>query len=152
MICGRHILSFLLSCVLLAGCSLLGTEEAPTADRLVPFQTERTNYSPGDSVTATLTNTTEYELGYNLCFATLQRDTDSGWEQTDRDMEGYCLAIQYHLKPGKEATYDYHLPDQLPDGEYRYRTNVGWETDGENGREQSHSEKIYTDVFTVGDR
>lgn len=138
-----HVLAL---CLLLSGCGLLGAEKP--AEEPIRLLADASTYEPGDAVTFTLINGSEYEIGYNLCFSRLERNTSKGWEEFGRVGEDVCLAVQHNLSPGSEAHYEKSFSDELQDGEYRISTGVTWET-GESGREESHDKRIHTDSFTI---
>ncbi|HSK20693.1 MAG TPA: immunoglobulin-like domain-containing protein [Longimicrobiales bacterium] len=76
----------------------------------------------GDSVTLTLDNSTDGQIGYNLCASSLEQQTASGWEVVPSDV--VCTMELRTLEAGSEVEYRTHLPAELAEGQYRYRTNV----------------------------
>ncbi|HSJ31934.1 MAG TPA: hypothetical protein VK933_10910 [Longimicrobiales bacterium] len=76
----------------------------------------------GDSVTLTLDNGTDGQVGYNLCASSLERQSASGWEVVPSDVA--CTMELRTLEAGSEVEYRTLLPAGLAEGQYRYRTNV----------------------------
>lgn len=132
--------------LLIGGCGLLGAEES--ADEPIRLLADHSTYQPGDAVTLTLINDSSHEIGYNLCFSTLERNTSAGWEELGTVGQGVCPAVQYNLSPDSEASYEDSLPADLQDGEYRVSTKVHWET-GDDGRGESRSRELRTDTFLI---
>lgn len=76
----------------------------------------------GDSITLTLDNGTDGQVGYNLCASSLERQSASGWEVVPSDVA--CTMELRTLEAGSEVEYRTLLPAGLAEGQYRYRTNV----------------------------
>ena len=76
----------------------------------------------GDSVTLTLDNDTDGQIGYNLCSSSLERQTASGWEVVPSDV--VCTMELRTLEAGSAAEYRVLIPSGIAEGQYRYRTNV----------------------------
>lgn len=75
--------------------------------------------SAGSTMVLSLANGSAQQIGYNLCTSALQ--TASGAAvQTDR----VCTMELRTLAPGATATLDHELPPTLPDGSYRFSTDV----------------------------
>ena len=123
--------------VLLAGCDASGLGG-------VTFRTDATAYRPGDTVTVRLENESGGEVGYNLCFSTLQHSDDGRWLDVDRGGTGdavFCTSILLGLEPGDSVESQLTVPAGAEAGEYRVQTSV--EVDGE-------SRRATTNAFSVG--
>jgi hypothetical protein len=87
--------------------------------------TDRGTYSPGDTATLRLRNVLGHEIGYNLCFSSLERLADGAWRDSEVQDDRVCTAELRLLPPGEIATFDgAAIPSGLPAGEYRFRTRV----------------------------
>jgi hypothetical protein len=74
-----------------------------------------------------LDNPTGRTVGYNLCFSTLERQTDEGWRRVE-EPEAVCTAIQHGLEPGDSTSFTKTLMGDLPAGTYRFATEVEYGT------------------------
>lgn len=131
-------LSVFLLLTLFIGCQ--HTQSPPAIG--LNFTTDAVQYAPGSTVQLQLNNQTAETIGYNLCFSDLEQQTDQGWESVE-DSDTVCTTIQHGLMPGKKATYEKALMSDLPDGTYRFMTEV-------EHRDASRQETLVTNVFTVG--
>lgn len=115
----------LVALAVLSGCSAFG----PDASHVV-FETAAAEYAPGAEVSARLANDSDGDVGYNLCFTTVEAKAD-GWEPIDRPDEEarFCQAILLGLEPGGVAETTVALPADLAAGEYRLVTEVELEDD-----------------------
>jgi len=94
------------------------------------LKTDQETYAPGSSVKLMLRNDSLQVLGYNLCMSSLQRDEGGTWTVVPPPGRRICNAAQYNIWPGVMSDESLHaLPGTLPEGTYRYVTNVDW--DGE---------------------
>ncbi len=91
------------------------------------FQVADTLFGPGDTIRVNLSNNTEYELGYNLCLADLERRVDGSWLVVQRyPQDTDCIAPLYVLQPG-ESTFGVQIVYPFLDsGIYRFRDQVEW--------------------------
>lgn len=105
----------------------------------VKLSTDRRVYSAGDRVEITLDNQGLRKVGYNLCTATLERETGDGWEEVAGEA-GECPSELEQLKVNRAESYKQRLGDQLTPGQYRFTTSVEI---GDGSRE------LTTTAFTV---
>lgn len=105
--------------VALSGCSAFGPN---TSDVL--FETTASVYAPGDEVTARLVNDTRGDLGYNLCFTTIEARGDTWGPVTAYGEDIVCTDILLRLRAGERAERMVPLPEDLPAGRYRLATDV----------------------------
>lgn len=76
------------------------------------------------TVSITLTNGGEVELGYNLCIdAHMERYTARGWVAVNRD-QAPCPLILLGLPPGASAQSNLTVPTGAPAGTYRIRVDA----------------------------
>jgi hypothetical protein len=136
----------------LASCADETKAAAPEGPGIA-LSADKPSYSPGQQVKVTLTNTTQDGAGYNLCFAflELQRQSGDNWETVrgaDLSPPGSeviaCTTELRFLPPDQTVSGPAHLPADLPNGTYRltHEVEVGNEI-GENRQE------IATEGFTV---
>ncbi len=130
MMCGNElrVLGFGAALLLPAACSsgplALPDSQTPLG---MEFQVADTLFGPGDTIRVNLSNNTEYELGYNLCFADLERRVDGSWLVVQRYPQGTaCITPLYILPPG-ESTFGLQIVYPFLDsGVYRLRDQVEW--------------------------
>lgn len=121
----RHLLLWMALLPLLAGCG----------DVEVSLSTDAATYQPGDTVQLLLRNQGIQEVGYNLCFARLERQEGGAWVHTPHLGEGEaCPAIQESLRGGARADGTLRLPTELPAGEYRVVHDVDTREKDSEGR------------------
>jgi len=121
--------SLLLIATIFAGCNLVGG--SGDTSNGVTFTTEQDGYALGSTVTATLANSSDEAVGYNLCFSALERRQGDDWVFAGPSI--VCQAIGLQLKPGEESRYSVTLVDSLnlpSSGTYRITTDV--EIEGED--------------------
>jgi hypothetical protein len=109
------------------------------------LETDRETYSPGAELSLRLGNESSQTLGYNLCFSTLQRHEGDTWAavpRPDTSSSEFCEASQSSLEPGKSTSAPRTLAASLPEGEYRYLTNVEWRWNGERMEVVSNSFRV----------
>ncbi len=132
----RASLLALLAATLLSAC---GTPSGPDG---VAYQVDRKVYTPQDNIVASLVNTSEVDVGYNLCTADLERLTRGSWKRVARTPERMCIEPLYILHPGESATYREPASVVPGPGTYRLRTHVEAPISG--GRQS-----VVTQPFTV---
>ena len=91
------------------------------------LETDQTTYAPGAKVMLRLGNESLQPLGYNLCFSKLQRLEGQDWvvvQRPDSAPREICQAYMAMLNPGSTASSFRSLYDPLPEGEYRFLTDV----------------------------
>jgi hypothetical protein len=109
------------------------------------LETDRETYSPGAELTLRLGNESYQALGYNLCFSTLQRREGEDWAAVPRPATSprvICAAYQATLEPGESTSSLRTLDASLPEGEYRYLTDVDWRWNGERMDVVSNSFRV----------
>ena len=119
----------------------LGCDEppptGPDAPAIVPdgidFEVSQDAAEWGDTVTVTLVNATTEVVGYNLCFASMERWDGSNWRSVRKSPNPQaCPAILYELPPDDYATYPQVIHDIFGRGSYRFRSDIEWLGDGES--------------------
>jgi hypothetical protein len=106
--------------ILLAACSSSMQTGDPADD--VRLRVSLESAAPGDSVTLTLENGSEEQIGYNLCASGLQRQTAAAWQAVPSDI--VCTMELRTLDAGGQTTWRTALPATLESGRYRYTTNI----------------------------
>jgi hypothetical protein len=123
--------SIIVTGLVLGGCTRPHSSDEQTRDA-VGVSVEGSVYAAGDSIERRLTNGTDGSIGYNLCFATLERRTEEGWtavQDRDPDNDGRAeayRAVQRMLAAGGTATDTALLPVDLEAGTYRFTVEVEW--------------------------
>jgi hypothetical protein len=103
------------------------------------LSTDRTAYAPGEIATLRLHNIHGDDIGYNLCFSTLERREGASWVRSEVQDERACTAELRLLPPGETAEFDAAtIPARLPPGEYRFRTRVEHMLDGSEVQARSN--------------
>ena len=91
------------------------------------FQVADTLFGPGDTIRVNLNNNSEYELGYNLCLADLERRVAGRWLVVQRFPPGLVCTDQLNiLRPGESAFGLQIVYPFLDSGIYRFRDQVEW--------------------------
>lgn len=85
----------------------------------IAFTASPASVAQGGTLTLSLTNGTQQQLGYNLCTSAIVTDAGAAI-QTDR----VCTMELRTLEPSRSATYAYELPGDLAPGSYRMNTTV----------------------------
>lgn len=75
-------------------------------------------YTAGQFATLTIANRSGRTIGYNLCFATLERSEGGEWVPIVDDET--CTEEMFVLVHGEQATYEYPLDSTIPSGTYRF--------------------------------
>lgn len=127
---------FGVSAVLLAhaaiGCADDGPLSPENGREEIGFAVLGSAFGPADTIIATLVNRSDRAVGYNLCFAELDRRTASGWQQVQRHApNSVCTSIQLGLAPGESARLMQPVLERFPAGIYRFRVEVEWTSGGE---------------------
>lgn len=111
------------------------------------LETDRETYAPGEQVSLRLGNESIQPLGYNLCFSALQRREGQDWVAAPRPSTSpreLCSAPQYRMMSGESDSFLKTLDASLPEGEYRYRTDVEWTWNDERMELVSNSFRVVT--------
>ena len=135
----RTLLVALFSGALLSACTAVPS--GPAADGIA-YEADRSVYAPQDSIVTTLANTSDADVGYNLCTAVLERRTGGGWTRVARTPERTCTLPLYVLHPDESATYREAASVVPGPGTYRLRARI--ETPVPGARRD-----MVTDPFTV---
>jgi hypothetical protein len=134
--------------LVLGGCSLVHSSDEQGGEDIA-LDVSGTTYAPGDSIDRRLKNGTDGPIGYNLCFARLERRTEEGWravQSGDPDSDGRtegCRAVQRLLAVGGATTDAARLPVDLEAGSYRFTVDVE--------RPDGSTQVVRTGRFTVRD-
>ena len=112
-------------------------EAAPEPANEISLQASPQQVNAGATVQLTLVNSTEQQLGYNLCTSEL-RAPDGSAVQTDR----VCTMELRVLQPGESTAYSFDLPGVLEDGRYQFTTNVQRMGSGDSSTVTSNSIEI----------
>ncbi len=119
---------FLLFSLVFGGCNLLGVSDGDVPDdpaRIASLTTGQSAYGPGAEVVLRLENETNRALGYNLCLVELQQRVGGAWlSRPVLEENEACPLILGLLQPGETTTYTHRLRAELPEGRYRFRTEV----------------------------
>ena len=113
-------------------------QEQPSADVELSVSPEQT--SQDSTLTLTLRNGSEQQVGYNLCTSALE--TAGGREvPTSR----VCTMELRTLEPGRTATYRYTLPVNVAQGSYRIAAQVSWMQSNRTGPVRSDAFEVRPD-------
>ncbi|WP_420124938.1 hypothetical protein [Longimicrobium sp.] len=130
----------LAAAALLAACNGLMTD--PTSNAGVVYGADRQAYSLADEIVVTLANTSDAEVGYNLCGAALEQRTGGGWTRVSRNPEMPCIQPLYILRPGERASVREAASRFPGPGTYRLRTGI-------ESPMQGPWKQVVTQPFTV---
>ncbi len=112
-----------------SGCSddPVSGERGPES---ISFSVSGNAFAPGDTIAATLVNRSDRMLGYNLCLAALEQQTQSDWHQVPRHSpEFFCPLSVNPLGPGESDSLKQSVREEFPAGVYRFRTEIVWPLD-----------------------
>jgi hypothetical protein len=143
----RNSLTSLLAILVLAAftCQPPAGEPFPTEPRAAGepegmLTTDRNSYRAGQTATLRLHNLLDHDIGYNLCFSTLEQNVNGAWVDSPIQDDRICTAELRILPPGETATFDgATIPSDLPPGEYRFRTQIENMNDGSTMQVRSNS-------------
>src|SRR5665213_4065256 len=116
----RMTLAVLASIVLPAlACS--ATVQDRNADARVTLTTDRSSYAPADTVSVTLKNDSDGDVGENLCNRALERLASQSWEEVQRFPEppNVCTMSLRILSPGESDRVEAIIPVSATAGRYR---------------------------------
>ncbi|MGI9174744.1 MAG: immunoglobulin-like domain-containing protein [Rhodothermales bacterium] len=126
----------------LGGCDLLSSD----ASGEIVLTTVGDVYAPGEAVMLLIENGTSRIIGFNLCAAAVEYQTEGRWHSATENTI-ICPGILYTLKPGRTLTNARQLCERLPAGTYRIRGTFGTVSDeSENGEP---FETATSNTFTV---
>ena len=147
---GRSVLGSTAVMILMLLAAACGSDEprlvsGNTTAGEVTLRADATRYAPGDKPKLTLSNNSEGDVGYNLCFAfiDLERNEGGTWKPVTAHLgppDTACTAPLFLLKPGATANGELILPTDLAPGTYR----LVHKSDIEGARQP-----IATDAFEV---
>lgn len=113
---------------------------APEGSGEVALGAAPASTTEGATVTLTLSNGSQQQIGYNLCTSDLE--TSAGRRvPTNR----VCTMELRTLEPGRSADYRYALPVNMSEGSYRFSTQVHWMDSGRRSTVSSNSFKVRPD-------
>ena len=96
-------------------------QQQPEPSEEITLSVSPEQTTENSTVTLTLRNGSEEQLGYNLCTSALE--TAAGREvPTSR----VCTMELRTLEPERTATYRYELPVNVAQGSYRFAAQVNW--------------------------
>jgi hypothetical protein len=100
--------------------STTGNRGAPAAS--VTLTTDRESYAPGDTVSVTLTNNSDGDVGYNLCLRVLEHRTSQAWEEVGYfpQLPDVCIMPLALLRAGKQILVTAVIPGSATAGRYRF--------------------------------
>lgn len=101
-------------CLVLSACRLVD----PHDPNDITLRVTNSAYVAGQLATLRIENDSGRTIGYNLCFATLERSEGGEWMPVEDDNQ--CTDETYVLVHGEQATYDYPLDSSMPAGTYRF--------------------------------
>jgi hypothetical protein len=127
--------TLLAAALLLTACASAARTGNPADD--VRLAADPASAAAGDSITLTLDNGSDVEIGYNLCANSLERQTAGGWELVPLDVA--CTMELRSLPADQQATYRTALPASLTSGQYRYVTSVNVMSTGAGHRVASRA-------------
>lgn len=130
--------------LLAMGAAACESATGPGAEEInVTVSTDQPSYAPGNEIVISYTNETSAEVGYNLCWAWLERQQNGAWVRIENQPGHVCTAELRTLEPGATATERFPLPETLAAGQYRIRTHI--ESFVTGGRVV-----VTTNTFTIG--
>jgi hypothetical protein len=129
----------LAAAALLGACNGLLSGSEPVD---VVYEADRREYTRQDEIVTTLINTSDATVGYNLCDATLELRTSTGWKSVDRSTLRVCTQPLYILQPGESAIFREPASAIPASGTYRLRTRVETPVPGD-------AQYVTTDPFSV---
>lgn len=106
------------------------------------FSTDRESYAPGATLVIRLRNPHQHGVGYNLCSSILERQAGGAWQISEVGNDRVCTMALWTLEPGRTATFNVQLDSRLPEGEYRFRTNL-------ENLDARTSERVFTNTFRI---
>jgi hypothetical protein len=90
----------------------------------VDLQLDGDLFLPGEQVAMILRNGSSGPVGHNLCFHTLEVQSEGEWETAEGWEDQICTLVIHFLEPGGEAHSLATLPQELAEGTYRLRVAV----------------------------
>jgi len=106
--------------LVLAACSAqeMSRPTAPVQLRDVQLLVDRTTYSRGDTILATVTNGTSLQLIHGACSLTLQQRRGDAWVLAEQ-LVGVCTMQAFRVRPGTSETLRKVVQSGLAPGDYR---------------------------------
>ena len=123
-----------LSALVFGGCQLLGLENQAISSAALSFRTDDQRYRPGSTVTLRLENNADVPIGCNLCRVTLEERTPAGWQPSAFQREEFCGLFQLVLGEGISTDAPFPLAEELPEGTYRFTSDVEVQPSGQRLR------------------
>ena len=100
-------------------------------------------FAPAGPIVMHVVNASDGEYNFNTCFWRLMREQGGRWVSvTGREV---CNAYAQRLPPRSTVTGTLHVPDELPQGQYRFVTQFGYVVEGHPREHVQLSE-----VFAIG--
>lgn len=101
-----------------------GVEGTRVAAEEGMLRTERESYAAGEPVRLVLDNQSGDPLGGNLCMSALERREDQQWVDVPGPSDEVCTGELRVVAPGGQLSHEFRFRQDLPPGEYRFRTRV----------------------------
>ena len=91
------------------------------SDARVALTTDRSIYAPADTVSVTLQNDSNADVGYNLCNRALELRTSISWKEVQRfpELPNVCIMSLSILSPGASGHVAAVMPSSASAGRYR---------------------------------
>lgn len=119
--------------LLVTSLGVVGACDDPLTPEGVSFTVSDTTASTGDTIQLILSNTSEHDLGFNLCFAALERREDDGWISVQRYPDNSaCPDNLGRLPSGASTTFPQVIFPFIEPGVYRLRDTIEWPLGAEN--------------------
>lgn len=118
--------------LLVTSLGVVGACDDPLTPEGVSFTVSDTTASTGDTIQLILSNASEHDLGFNLCFAALERGEVVGWISVQRYPDNlFCPDVLSRLPSGASTTYSQVIFPFIEPAVYRFRVTIEWPIDGE---------------------
>jgi hypothetical protein len=110
-----------LASIILPALACSSTVQGRDADARVTLTTDRSTYAPADTVSVTLKNDSDADVGYNLCNRALERLASQSWEEVQRFPEppNVCTMDLRILSQGESVRVEAIIPASAAMGHYR---------------------------------
>lgn len=130
-------LCVIVAALLTAACSTAQMQRSSAEGGVLSVS--QSAYEPGDVLMVRLVNASNESLTYNLCRASVEQQTASGWQTVERSRD--CATKNYRLAPTEVTLHEVHLPTTIQPGTYRVSASIDLEKSGRR--------TLHTSEFTV---
>lgn len=100
-------------------------------------------FAPSGPIVMRVVNAGGVEYDFNTCYCRLERAHGAGW--VSFSPHDVCNASAQRLPPRSTVTGTLRVPDELPQGRYRFVTRFGYAVDG-----QPREQVQFSDTFAIG--